>query len=190
MKNKKLDQIQKKRLLQIARESIEAFVSTGQIKDFEISDDRLKAHEGAFVTIFNNNHELRGCIGIVMNKTEALWQVVRDMAIAACSEDDRFLPISEIELAELKYEISVLSEPKEIKDWRKIELGRHGVIIEKGMRSGVFLPQVAIETAWSLEEFLSNLCSQKAGLPSNCYKNDPETKLSIFTADVFSEDSL
>ena len=65
-------------------------------------------------------------------------------------------------------------------------MGKHGVIVKRGSRSGVFLPQVATETGWSKEEFLSTLCSQKAGLPPDAWK-DPSTELYIFTAEVFSE---
>ena len=61
-----------------------------------------------------------------------------------------------------------------------------GVIVRKGFSSGVFLPQVATETGWSLETFLSHLCSSKAGLPADCYK-DPSTQIYTFQAFVFSE---
>jgi AmmeMemoRadiSam system protein A len=106
------------------------------------------------------------------------------MAVAACSEDDRFHPVSVDELDKLEYEISVLSRPEKIDDWRKIELGKHGVIVRQGRRGGVFLPQVATETGWTLENFLSQLCYQKAGLSPDCYK-DPNTEIKIFTAQVF-----
>ena len=89
------------------------------------------------------------------------------------------------ELKNLDYEISVLSEPQLIDDWHKIKLGEHGVIVRRGRQSGVFLPQVATETGWSLEEFLGQLCSQKAGLPNDCYKTDKQVELLIFTAQVF-----
>ncbi|MDP2736532.1 MAG: AMMECR1 domain-containing protein, partial [bacterium] len=69
-------------------------------------------------------------------------------------------------------------------DWHKIELGKHGVIIKQGGRSGVFLPQVATETGWTLEEFLSELCWQKARLAPTCYK-DKNTQILTFTAQVF-----
>jgi uncharacterized protein (TIGR00296 family) len=94
------------------------------------------------------------------------------------------LPVGADELPELKYEISVLSPLQKIDDWRKIELGRHGVEIKKGFRSGVFLPQVAEETGWDLETFMGQLCSQKAGLPWDCWKNK-DTEIYTFTAQVF-----
>ncbi len=169
-------------LLAIAKQSVETYVKDGSIPDFQVSDPRLKQIQGAFVTLTKNG-DLRGCIGQII-ADEALWQVVRDMAMAAATEDGRFLPVSVAELAQLSYEVSVLSPPKVISDWREIKLGRDGVIVKKGGRSGVFLPQVATETGWSLEEFLSQLCAQKAGLPSDCYKSG-EAELSVFQAQVF-----
>lgn len=181
--NKNLNQEQQQKLLNIAKTAVEIYVRDGKEVDFKIEDKRLNWHEGAFVTIHNNGH-LRGCIGQIIPSDEPLWQVVRDMAIAAASEDNRFLPVSENELSKLDYEISVLSTPEPIDDWRKIELGKHGVIVKSGWRSGVFLPQVATETGWSKEEFLSQLCAQKAGLPTDCYK-DKDIQLLVFTVQVF-----
>jgi len=177
-----LNSHQQKELLKIAKETVENFVLTGEIPEFKIIEEKLKQRQGAFVTLYKAG-ELRGCIGQIVPSNEPLWQVVRDMAIAACSEDNRFNQVSKDELKELEYEISILSVPEPIDDWQKIELGKHGVIIKQGGRSGVFLPQVATETGWNLEEFLSELCSQKAGLSPSCYK-DKNTKILVFTAQV------
>ncbi|MBU4319369.1 MAG: AmmeMemoRadiSam system protein A [Proteobacteria bacterium] len=186
MKNSILNKKQQQELLKIARASVEGYIRSGSAAKFSISDDRLKVKEGAFVTL-RKDGKLRGCIGQIIPSGKALWQVVRDMAVAAAVEDNRFLPVRAEELEELKYEISVLSAPRKINNWQGIELGKHGVIIKKGLRSGVFLPQVADETGWSKEEFLAQLCCQKAGLSADCYKNDANVELKIFTAQVFSE---
>ena len=178
-----LNNQQKEQLLNIARATVESYVKYGKAPEFDVSDGRLKLKQGAFVTL-RNNGKLRGCIGQITPSEKPLWQAVRDMAIAACSEDRRFNPISKEELGEIDYEVSVLSVPEKINDWQDIELGKHGVIMQKGSRSGVFLPQVADETGWSKEEFLSQLCSQKAGLPPDCYK-DKDVELKIFTAQAF-----
>jgi hypothetical protein len=174
---------EQKILLKIAKETVESFVATGKVPEFKITDQRLKQKQGAFVTLTKNG-QLRGCIGQIVPSNKPLWQVVRDMAVAAGSQDGRFDPVSKNESDKLKYEISVLSVPVSIDDWRKIELGKQGVIIKQGSRSGVFLPQVATETGWSLEEFLSELCWQKVGLAPSCYK-DKDTQILVFTAQVF-----
>lgn len=173
---------QKLFLLRIARETVERYVKEGVVTEFDISDNRLKEKEGAFVTLHTDG-KLRGCIGQILPSNDMLWKVVRNMAIEAAVHDPRFLPVSMDELPDLEYEISVLSRPEAIDDWRRIELGKHGVIARQGIHSGVFLPQVAIETGWSREEFLSQLCRQKAGLDPDAYL-DPDLELSVFTVQI------
>ena len=175
---------QKKELLKIARGTIEAFVKTGKAPDVTTKDVRLNEIEGAFVTI-RKHGALRGCIGNIIGQ-QSLVETVHDMAVAASSQDPRFSPVTPAELKDIDVEISVLSKPRKVKDASEIVLGKHGVIVSSGNRQGVFLPQVADETGWSKEEFLSELCSQKAGLPPDAWK-DPNVSLYVFTADVFSE---
>jgi len=182
VKNNLLNKLEQQELLKIARETVENYVIHGKMPEFDVANGRLNEKQGAFVTL-SKDGQLRGCIGQIVPIDEPLWRVVRDMAIAACSEDGRFNPVGKDELRQLEYEISVLSTPEPIDDWRKIKLGEHGVIIKQGGRSGVFLPQVATETCWSLEEFLSELCSQKAGLSPEAYK-DKDTQILTFTAQV------
>ncbi len=175
---------QKEKLVKLAREAVENFIKYGKIMNFSNSDERLDWRQGAFVTLHKQG-QLRGCIGQIAPNGSALWQVVRDMAIAAAINDHRFFPVEEKELIQLEYEISALSIPEKINNWRLIELGKHGVIVKKGFHTGVFLPQVATETNWTLEEFLDHLCEDKAGLPAGCYRDDPAVELLIFTAQVF-----
>ncbi len=183
LKSEVLNDAEKAQLLKIARTAVESYIKNGQVPDFNITSQRLNQRQGAFVTLHKHG-QLRGCIGQIIPTDKPLWQVVRDMAIAAATQDTRFAPVTEDELSDLEYEISVLSRPQPIKDWRQIELGKHGVIVRKGLRTGVFLPQVATETGWSKEEFLAQLCAQKAGLPPYCYK-DKDIELQVFTAQVF-----
>ena len=171
-------------LLDIAKKTVENYVKQNKIPDFKIINENLKQTQGAFVTLHKKG-QLRGCIGQIIPSDQPLWQVIRDMAVSACSQDYRFSPITKNELDQIDYEISVLSKPARINNWQDIKLGEHGVIITKNNQSGVFLPQVAKETGWNLEEFLSQLCAQKAGLPANSYKNDPDIELKVFTAQVF-----
>ena len=131
------------------------------------------------------NGRLRGCIGSLLPQA-ALYLSVRDMAVQAATHDPRFKPVRPEELKDIKVEISVLGLPKRIQRADEIQLGKHGVIVKKGPRQGVFLPKVAEETSWTKEQFLSELCSQKAGLPSNCWQ-DPATELYVFTSQDFAE---
>jgi AmmeMemoRadiSam system protein B/AmmeMemoRadiSam system protein A len=181
-----LNDEQKKMLLDIAKQTVDKYVRENKVPEFNILDDRLNWKEGAFVTL-HKDAELRGCIGQIIPSDDALWEVVRDMAVAAATEDDRFDPVRAEELPFLDIEVSVLSRPEKIDKWQDITLGVHGVIVKNGYRAGVFLPQVATETGWSLDEFLGQLCAQKAGLPAECYK-DGSTILQVFTAQVFDEE--
>lgn len=73
------------------------------------------------------------------------------MAIEAATNDPRFLPVSAKELSEIKIEVSVMTPKKKIDNWQEIQLGKHGVVVQKGFRAGTFLPQVATETGWTEE---------------------------------------
>lgn len=181
-----LNKAEQKKLLEISKTSVESFVKEGKTIEFQVEDDVLNQNLGAFVTL-RKNGQLRGCIGRFSPTKLPLYQVVSQMAVAAASEDKRFYPITKEELVELHYEVSVLSPLREIDDWQEIELGKHGVQIKKGMRSGVFLPQVATENNWDLDKFMGELCSQKAGLSWTCWK-EKDIELYVFTAQIFEED--
>lgn len=175
----------KEELLKIARSTVESYVQTRKVPAFSPVSPALKQPRGAFVTL-KENGRLRGCIGR-FDPSGPLYLIVQQMAISAASQDTRFRPVSADELGKLEYEISVLSPLRKVAAANEIELGKHGVQVSKNFHHGVFLPQVATETGWSKEEFLDELCSQKAGLPRNCWK-DPDVNLQVFTADVFSEE--
>ncbi len=175
---------QRKQLIEIAKKTIEEYVNNRKILSVTNTDLRLSEEEGAFVTLHEAGR-LRGCIGNIIGRGP-LYLTVRDMAIAAASADPRFKAVTSEELKNIDLEISVLTKPRTIKSIDEIILGTHGVIVSQDGRQGVFLPQVATETGWSKEEFLSQLCSQKAGLDRDAWK-DPKTRIDIFSAQVFSK---
>lgn len=179
-----LSDTQRKRLLGIARDSIQTYLTTGKSLEIKEGDPVLNQEMGAFVTL-RSRAELRGCIGNLIGQAP-LYLTVRDMAVEAATGDPRFPEVSLKELKNIEIEISVLSPMKRITDPSQIILGTHGVLVKKGINSGVFLPQVATETGWSRSEFLDNLCAHKAGLAPEAWK-DKTTELYIFSAEVFSE---
>lgn len=132
---------------------------------------------GAFVTLKQQGC-LRGCIGRIVSDIP-LYLLVQEMARAAALYDNRFPPVSVEDLPHLTYEITILSTLREIKSIDEIELGKHGIIIEAKGRSGVFLPQVATDTGWSVEEFLGHCSRDKAGLGWDGWK---KARISIFHA--------
>lgn len=177
-----LDEDQKERLLQIARRSITDCLKLKQAPQLSESDPALMEKRGAFVTITKGG-ALRGCIGYV-EPIKSLYQAVSEMAVQAAIYDPRFPPLDESELGQIKLEISVLSPLKKIKDINEIEVGTHGIMIRKGLNSGLLLPQVAIEYGWGRKEFLQQTC-YKAGLAPDEWKKGAD--ISIFSADVFGE---
>jgi len=175
---------EKRQLLEIARITIEKRVKGEKVPPFTVTSERLREPRGAFVTI-KKHGMLRGCIGYVL-PVKPLYQAVREMAEAAALRDYRFPPVTPDELEELQIEISALTVPKEIKDIHEIEVGKHGIIIEKGSYSGLLLPQVATEYGWDRITFLEETC-RKAGLPKDAWK-DKDTRIMVFSAEVFGEE--
>ena len=182
-----LNSQQRRKLLGIARASINTYLQTGKKIEISETDQVLQQEMGAFVTL-NKNGQLRGCIGN-LSASQPLYLTVKDMAVEAAVDDPRFGALTLSELKDIDIEISALSPLKKVDSADKIELGKHGVLVRKGYQSGVFLPQVATETGWSKEEFLNNLCSHKAGLSPDAWK-DKNTELYIFNAEVFSESRI
>jgi len=174
-------------LLAIARRTISEYVREGKKPAFEIREPALKEKRGVFVTLHAQG-SLRGCIGYTMPVAE-LYQAVSKMAIESATADPRFPPVRPEELTEIEIEISVLTVPKKIKSIDEIELGKDGVIIKGKRGQGLFLPQVATETGWNKEEFLSHLARDKAGLETDAWR-DKDTEILTFQAEVFSEQSL
>jgi len=179
-----LDENAQKEALKIVKDALQSFLINGVIPEIKVKSKSLFKNLGCFVTL-KKNGQLRGCIG-EFESDQPLYQVIQKMAIASAFHDPRFFPLKKEELLFLEIEISVVFPLKKIDDWRKIKLREEGVLIEKEGRRGVFLPQVAKETGWSLEEFLENLCLEKAGLPKDCYK-DLKTNIYVFKVQEFSE---
>ena len=179
-----LTEKQQEILIKLARETIELYLKNGERIQFEPQDERLKVKQGAFVTLRKQGN-LRGCIGHIV-PMEPLSDTIIDMAIASATEDPRFRRVTPDEMKDIDIEISVLSIPRRVKNADEIEMGKHGVIVGRGMRKGVFLPQVADETGWDKVTFLQHLCADKAGLPKDAWK-DKDTEIDIFTAQVFEE---
>jgi AmmeMemoRadiSam system protein A len=172
---------EKQELRRIARTSIESQSRGEPLPSFSPTTEKLKEGRGAFVCIYKQGM-LRGCIGS-LDASDPLYKTVEEMAQAAAFRDPRFRPVSEDELPYLDMEISVLTPLKEVQDPEEIEVGKHGIMMRRGVLSGLLLPQVATERNWDRRTFLQETC-RKAGLPRDAWK-DKETKIYVFSADVF-----
>lgn len=171
----------RRRLLAIARRALEARVR----REREPALDRGGALDlpcGAFVSIHRGD-ELRACLG----RLECDWAVatvVAHLGRAVADSDPRFSPVAIEELSQLSIEISALSPEREVQTIHEIEVGTHGLIIERGYQRGLLLPQVATERGWDVETFLEHTCL-KASLPADAWKLD--ARILVFEAEVFGE---
>ncbi len=185
---KNLDGSDRRQLLLIARRAIEAAVGPKSTVDATTGgiSPGMAEPAAAFVTIHEHG-ELRGCIGLLRFDVP-LWENVRDAAAAAALDDPRFLPVAEAELPALELEVSVLDPPVALPDPAGFVAGRHGIVVERGGRRALLLPQVATEMGWNETQMLEAVC-RKANLPLDTWK-DASTRLSIFESTCFSEADL
>jgi len=176
--------MQKQTLLKVARDTVKAMITGGVVPEVQSDDPELNANCGCFVTL-KNRDQLRGCIGQFTSEGP-LVELVAEMAKASATSDPRFFndPVTADELDKMDIEISVLSPLKRTDDPLSLRPGIDGIYVKKGRASGCFLPQVATETGWSKEEFLSYCCAHKAGLAPNAWQK-PGTEVYLFTAEVF-----
>jgi AmmeMemoRadiSam system protein A len=167
-------------LLRVAHESI---LTAFDQKKFVIEPltEHLEEPRGAFTSLHLRG-QLRGCVGYVFPVTP-LYRTVAETARAAAFDDSRFEPMSASEGPILEIEISVLSLLQPIAP-EEVEIGRHGLLITKGNRRGLLLPQVPLEHEWDRVTFLEQVC-HKAGLASDSWQRG--AKLESFTAEVFSD---
>jgi hypothetical protein len=172
----------RKALLVLARKTLTRYYQTDTLPLPRSESAVLRRDQGAFVTL-EKHGDLRGCIGHMATDTPLVLTVAR-MALQAALHDTRFSPVRAEEVEDLELEVSVLTPFERVDGPGAIQVGRDGVVIKKGPRQAVFLPQVAPEQGWGREEMLGHLCA-KAGLPEDCWKSG--CAFYTFQADVFSE---
>jgi len=179
--DKDLSVEQRHALLAIARRAVEEAVGAAAQPETPGVDD-FPGH-GAFVTLHLRG-QLRGCIGTFASGP-SITKTLREMASAAALRDPRFPAVSGAELEQIDIEISLLTPLRQIEDPASVEVGRHGICIEKGFNRGVLLPQVAVENRWNRDTFLNQTCV-KAGLPPDAWR-DGAARIEVFEARVFGE---
>jgi AmmeMemoRadiSam system protein A len=176
-----LTDAEREELLRIARRAATAWLREGRVPEENPASDRLNAPGAAFVTLTEQGR-LRGCIGYTEARAP-LYRTVQECAVASATEDPRFLPVTADEMAALRIEISVLTPLLPIRP-ESVDVGVHGLMVKRGGRRGLLLPQVPAEHGWDREKFLSQACL-KAGLPGDAWRTGAE--LYSFTAEVFGE---
>jgi len=173
-------------LLKVARDTLASYLRDGQRPALSTQSPGLLAPRATFVTLrVRDTGELRGCRGEVMARVP-LVESVQNNAISSAVDDPRFPPVVADEVPRLHIEISVLTPMQPIQP-ENVLVGQHGLMISKGYRSGLLLPQVPIEQGWDRVAFLRGLC-RKAWLPDNAWQ-DKDAELLSFEAIVFGEES-
>jgi len=172
-------------LLQLARNAIQAALRQGGKKLPAVGSlsPLLREKRGTFVTLWTE--DLRGCIGFPY-PVKPLAEAVQEAAVSAAFQDPRFPPLGAEELEGLEIEISVLTLPRPLEP-SQVKVGVHGLIVSREDRSGLLLPQVAMDHGWDATTFLDQTC-MKAGLPKGSWRKN--AKVSGFEAQVFSESDL
>jgi AmmeMemoRadiSam system protein A len=174
-------------LLRAARDAIESAV-TRRPPDPDPAENQpgLRHRGAAFVTLRSPDGALRGCIG-ELEARRPLIESVRGCAAGAALRDPRFRPVSPAEVDGLHIGISVLTPSNPVRGPEDVEVGRHGIIVERGPYRGVLLPEVGVEQGWDAETFVAATC-RKAGLPADAWRH-PETRISVFETIKLAEPS-
>lgn len=174
---------EKLELLVIARRTLKDYLKESAIPTVKPNRGKLAEPGRTFVTLTHFGH-LRGCVGNV-GETLPLYLAVQNNVINAAFNDWRFEPLTDEELDFITIEISVLSPPELVESFKEVKLGEHGLLMQVKGKQGVFLPEVAVEQKWNLEQTLSQLC-YKIGVPVNAWESGP-LRLFVFTSEKFKE---
>lgn len=177
---------EEKILLEIARDTLRLYLNKNTVpflKDYPLTENLQKVC-GVFVTLKEKaDGDLRGCIGYILGK-KPLAEAVIDCTVQAATRDKRFTSMQKGEDQTVYIEVSVLTPPRKINSIDEIKVGKHGLIISKGFKSGLLLPQVPVEWGWSRNDYLKAIC-RKADLLDRSWENG--ATLYVFTAQVFGE---
>ena len=186
----KLNQNDRQKLLQIARETIQAVAHQQKLHALDLSQfsEDLQAEGASFVT-FTVDGNLRGCIG-TLQAYQPLVIDVQARAMQAASQDPRFPPVRPEELKRIKIEISRLTQPEPLSYDSPEQLksllraGIDGVVLSDGYKRATFLPQVWEELP-DPEQFLGHLC-RKMGCSPNLWKHQM-LEVETYQVEEFSE---
>ena len=175
------------KLLSVARQSLENYLKNGEQIQFPTEIPVFLEKRAVFVTLRNKgNGDLRGCIG-QFKPRYPLIEAVAKTVISSAVDDTRFPSITLDELSDLLIEINVLSplSPSKPED---VKIGKHGLMINKGSKGALFLPEAAVSNGWDLHTFLDELC-RKADLPEGCW-HDSEAELYFFESEAWDENEF
>ena len=130
--------------VRLAKDTIENYIKNKEVINIPdyVTDALLKRRAGVFVSIHKKDGSLRGCIGTFLPTQDNVALEIIHNAISAATRDPRFPPIQESELEDLVINVDVLGEPEEVSDLSELDPKKYGIIVEKGFRRGLLLPDL------------------------------------------------
>lgn len=177
-----LSESDQRKILVYARGLLKARLMGKPEPDLELRREVVEQKRGIFVTLKLRGH-LRGCIGHILGD-EPLRESIHHMTLAAAFEDPRFPLLAPGELEDLKIHISLLTEPVPVKSYKNIRTGTDGIIVSRGWKKGVYLPEVATETGWDSKKFFESCALEKAGLTE---QELPDAMIEVFQTEGFED---
>jgi AmmeMemoRadiSam system radical SAM enzyme/AmmeMemoRadiSam system protein B/AmmeMemoRadiSam system protein A len=179
---------QERQILRAAAEFVTAAIQgrAASLRDLSLAGSSEFPVAGAYVTLKRQAH-LRACCGS-LGRPRRLIEALHHAAFVTATEDHRLPPISPTELPYLDLHVNLLHRLEHVPARGRdridvVDVGRHGLRIQRGEASGLLLPTVAVEHGWNSETFLRQLC-RKAGLPTTSWEDD-ETQLMTFESAEF-----
>ena len=148
--------------VRLARASVEHYVRTGRRLEMPdgLPGDMTRRRAGVFVSLHEDGR-LRGCIGTIAPVTPCIAREIIDNGVSASSRDPRFNPVEPEELDKLVYSVDVLEPPETISSPSQLDVKKYGVIVTKGGRRGLLLPN--LDGVNSVDEQIA-IAKQKAGI--------------------------
>ena len=148
--------------VKLARQTIETYIRENRIITLpdDVPSEMKERRAGTFVSIHKGG-SLRGCIGTILATTDCIGEEIIRNAISASTKDPRFPAVTEEELSALDISVDVLGEPEEISSPDELDVKKYGVIVTKGYRRGLLLPD--IEGVDTVEDQIA-ISKYKAGI--------------------------
>lgn len=180
-------------LVRAARHSIELHLSSPRFNKGIIERQlaHFTDHHGLFVTIEHYpTRTMRGRMGVPSSKVP-IHSLLPDVAVAAATNDKRYVPVSHMEFEDITVGVDIISKPEALKGRsaflrkKEIEIGRDGLMIEYGFHSGAVLPIEPVEKGWNKQQLFEHLCME-AALPEGTWQK-PNANLFRFSAQMFRE---
>jgi uncharacterized protein (TIGR00296 family) len=175
------------RAVELARDAVESFVENDAREQLGSMRDAFYTRTGAFVRLesIHGRGRLRGCAGSY-DWSDHLGEALVDAAIEAASEDSCGSGVDAAELDRLCVSVCIVGDVVLTDDpLADLELGRHGVAVERGDAHGWLYPTVPIENDWGGAEYFDRAC-RTAGLAPGAWE-DEETAVTLFEGRVFQE---